>query len=450
MRRKGLSKSVRFEVFKRDKFTCQYCGGKAPDIVLHIDHIEPVSKGGDNDIINLITSCFECNLGKSNRKLNDNSVVEKQRKQLEQIQERREQMELMFKWKKSLSNLDDEIVNMVKEYVEAKIQPFTISICGKNDIRNYLRKYDANEILDAVDVSATAYLKFSNEDGLSKDSVEKFIDKIGGILFNRKLSPIEQKVMYIKNNAKKNLGYFDIRRASIILREYVATLRKYWNYSDDEIMKDLDSELAPRLGQAYNWTEWTSLIEDWITSIKKKTEDDSSKSQNNRQLADESPKEWSENQFKGILHGTLNEFEDSVNTLVYLLTPFPKFQKQNFIRILYEYSIKFLGVTANFSEEEVKQYEDDDEYRENFIRGYVEDILLPFTDYEEEIMEVDGGTLMKLEGIAFQLIQDNFEQCYFHRRRASEKDRILFRYGVLEHLQEKLKTHNQDCDSILE
>jgi len=35
----AISKRDRFEVFKRDKFTCQYCGKAAPDVVLHIDHI---------------------------------------------------------------------------------------------------------------------------------------------------------------------------------------------------------------------------------------------------------------------------------------------------------------------------------------------------------------------------------------------------------------------------
>jgi len=57
---------IRFEIFKRDKFTCQYCGRKAPNVILHIDHIQPKSKGGLNNKLNLITSCEECNLGKGN------------------------------------------------------------------------------------------------------------------------------------------------------------------------------------------------------------------------------------------------------------------------------------------------------------------------------------------------------------------------------------------------
>ena len=39
-KRKSISKKARFEVFKRDSFTCQYCGRTAPDVVLHLDHKE--------------------------------------------------------------------------------------------------------------------------------------------------------------------------------------------------------------------------------------------------------------------------------------------------------------------------------------------------------------------------------------------------------------------------
>lgn len=66
-KRQPISKALRFEVFKRDKFTCQYCGRSAPDVNLQIDHIHPVAKGGDNDILNLITSCADCNSGKRDR-----------------------------------------------------------------------------------------------------------------------------------------------------------------------------------------------------------------------------------------------------------------------------------------------------------------------------------------------------------------------------------------------
>lgn len=69
MKRKALTKKTRFEVFKRDGFTCQYCGSVPPSVVLEVDHVTPVSKGGDNDIHNLTTSCFDCNRGKTDIEL---------------------------------------------------------------------------------------------------------------------------------------------------------------------------------------------------------------------------------------------------------------------------------------------------------------------------------------------------------------------------------------------
>lgn len=56
---------LRFEIFKRDNFTCQYCGRKSPEVELRIDHKIPKNKQGKDDKKNYITACSECNLGKS-------------------------------------------------------------------------------------------------------------------------------------------------------------------------------------------------------------------------------------------------------------------------------------------------------------------------------------------------------------------------------------------------
>ncbi len=61
--------SLRFEVLKRDKFICQYCGKTPPEVKLEIDHRIPESKGGETTTDNLITACFECNRGKFTKEL---------------------------------------------------------------------------------------------------------------------------------------------------------------------------------------------------------------------------------------------------------------------------------------------------------------------------------------------------------------------------------------------
>ena len=60
---------LRYQVLKRDNFSCCQCGAspaKDPSVVLNIDHIIPWSKGGQTVLENLQTLCLKCNLGKSN------------------------------------------------------------------------------------------------------------------------------------------------------------------------------------------------------------------------------------------------------------------------------------------------------------------------------------------------------------------------------------------------
>jgi 5-methylcytosine-specific restriction endonuclease McrA len=59
-----LTLRERIFILNRDKRTCQMCGRKAPEVILEIDHIIPVSKGGSNHPTNLQVLCFDCNRGK--------------------------------------------------------------------------------------------------------------------------------------------------------------------------------------------------------------------------------------------------------------------------------------------------------------------------------------------------------------------------------------------------
>lgn len=63
-KRSRISTKMRFEVFKRDGFVCQYCGAHPPTAILHVDHIVAVANGGANEMDNYVTSCDRCNLGK--------------------------------------------------------------------------------------------------------------------------------------------------------------------------------------------------------------------------------------------------------------------------------------------------------------------------------------------------------------------------------------------------
>lgn len=70
--RQLLTPSLRYDIMKRDGFRCVLCGRTSKDgIALHVDHILPVSKGGQTIPSNLRTLCDVCNLGKSDKYDND-------------------------------------------------------------------------------------------------------------------------------------------------------------------------------------------------------------------------------------------------------------------------------------------------------------------------------------------------------------------------------------------
>lgn len=78
MSRKPISTGTRFRILKRFNFTCQYCGAKAPEAVLHVDHIHPVAKGGTNKEDNLTVACDTCNFGKRAGLLSEDTLLSRQ------------------------------------------------------------------------------------------------------------------------------------------------------------------------------------------------------------------------------------------------------------------------------------------------------------------------------------------------------------------------------------
>lgn len=65
--RQAFPEAIRSIIFKRDNFKCLCCGS---DSDLTIDHIKPISKGGNNHINNLQTLCKTCNLKKMTKTIN--------------------------------------------------------------------------------------------------------------------------------------------------------------------------------------------------------------------------------------------------------------------------------------------------------------------------------------------------------------------------------------------
>ena len=204
--RKPISKKLRFEVFKRDSFTCQYCGKSAPDVVLHVDHIKPVKEGGTNDITNLVTACADCNLGKGARKLSDSSEVMKAKKQLDELNARREQLEMMLQWKEGLSDIEEQQVDAIAERFDS-FSGYNVNENGRRKIKKWIKDFGLNEIYDCIEISCDQYLR-ATEGKNTHQSVEKAFSYIPRIAYTRKQlkeHPEKQDFMYIRGILKNRM-----------------------------------------------------------------------------------------------------------------------------------------------------------------------------------------------------------------------------------------------------
>lgn len=68
-------KFSRYNVYLRDKFTCQYCGKKFAHHDLTFDHVNPRCKGGKTNWTNITTACKECNVNKGHKDLDGRKFV---------------------------------------------------------------------------------------------------------------------------------------------------------------------------------------------------------------------------------------------------------------------------------------------------------------------------------------------------------------------------------------
>lgn len=134
----AISKKIRFDVFKRDGFKCQYCGNHPPIVVLEVDHIMPVSKDGTDEIDNLVTSCFDCNRGKGAKELScmPQTTVEK----TEQLKDREEQY---LEYKKVLAKIkkrEQAEINAIDEVYSSYFPEWCLNDRFKQgSLRNFIR-----------------------------------------------------------------------------------------------------------------------------------------------------------------------------------------------------------------------------------------------------------------------------------------------------------------------
>ncbi len=255
IKRKTISKRIRFEVFKRDSFKCQYCGSGSPDVILEIDHIHPVAKGGrQTDIVNLITACQGCNAGKSDKLLSDDAIAKKRKHQLDALQERREQLEMMAEWQLGLVDLTEASVQHCSELWSQVAMGYHLTEQGIQTMRGYVVKFGQADVMDAMRKAARY---FRTENGkFTSDSVCLAFTKVGGICVierRAKEDPDLHEVYRIRAMLKGRIETLDDRKFMISvkrlrdagisvseIRRSMEPVQRWWQFDDavDAMLRD--------------------------------------------------------------------------------------------------------------------------------------------------------------------------------------------------------------------
>lgn len=148
--RTSTSKKLRFDVFKRDAFACQYCGKHPPDVILEADHITPIAHGGKTEMDNLVAACFDCNRGKGKTPLD--VIPQSLQSKAEETQEREAQLAGYRKIIERKSKREEKDCWRVAEALipgaEAGINRYWL-----RGIKIFVRNLDLHVVLDAAEMS---------------------------------------------------------------------------------------------------------------------------------------------------------------------------------------------------------------------------------------------------------------------------------------------------------
>lgn len=193
-----ISNALRFEVFQRDRHTCQYCGRRAPEVELEVDHLIPVARGGTDAFENLITSCRECNSGKSAKLIERFTHGHTKESWREKIREKR-----IERLRKKRSEVED-----VLDYWAECRSMHTVTGYDAEAISRFVETYDPAWIKAAIRIA-------------TRQRRNNYVKYVAGILKNwAKTGPPE----YVANPEKALADTLEQKKATDKQIAYIAGL----------------------------------------------------------------------------------------------------------------------------------------------------------------------------------------------------------------------------------
>lgn len=153
----------------------------------------------------------------------------------------------------------------IETIINEKISPYTLNDVGVANVSKLVRDYPYDLLIECIDIGVSRYFHYSNGK-LTQESVSTFLNKLGGIAYNKSRAPIEQAIRHLMNKGYSQLSYWDERRAEKILYDYVdALISDGW--TESMILDDLKGESMRMMNNSRIFSEWYECLQKWIQDV---------------------------------------------------------------------------------------------------------------------------------------------------------------------------------------
>jgi len=180
-------------------------------------------------------------------------VLNKQKKQLDELNERRIQLEMMMDWRNQLKSIDCDISRIAIDAFNDLLPASSLNDVGEKFIKDALKKFSLNEVLDAIEISAR-YIKFESDGITDGGSVTTALKRIGGICANKRQPEHKQAISYIVGICRNRFSY---------CKDYVLRQRLENAYNAGITIDDMKEAAL----DCRNWSQYTQWIESSMEAI---------------------------------------------------------------------------------------------------------------------------------------------------------------------------------------
>jgi hypothetical protein len=171
---------------------------------------------------------------------------------MEELNSRREQLEMMLEWRNGLKGINTDEVDAAKNNW-SEMTGFDLTEFGMKDLRKLIRRFGLRSVLDAQDLAFESYAEPDGDGGYDRDSIDHALSKVGGICFYNSAPEHVRKIGHIRGIIRRRM-YIN----EAVCKELLELIHSAGGNLDEQI------DLA-RI--ARNWTEWRSEAESILEEL---------------------------------------------------------------------------------------------------------------------------------------------------------------------------------------